>query len=186
VNACGDLVLKVVSRIVNIMKWKGVVTCYNDSRNKRLGWSTLDGKQEVSYLGMIWSDIENDSINSFDQQYLVAYAKSCIMAILKSAVIPIMPLWSKWYKFHNGIFVGIKDINGNTRASIGNYQSSNRTIIDNTRNAAIGTVKDGKDRWKMPLNIYDINLNILQDEIEWKEYQPSDLIGKIGPYDNYR
>lgn len=193
VNACGDLVLRVVARIVNMLELKGIVTCYNDSRNKASGWYTIDGPSEVSYLGMIWIDPklhEIGSISSFDKQYLTAFAKSCVIATLLSAPLPDLPLWSKWHKFYNGVFVGIKDKNGDTRASIGHYQTFDRTIVFNVKSSAVGTVQDASSRWKRQLRIEDIEsyifyINILEDIYEWKEYVPSDLIDKIVPSDNY-
>lgn len=192
VNACGYLVLQVVSRIANILKWTGEVTCYSDSRGKRLGWSTINGDTAVSYLGMIWTDNDINVLSAYDQQLLVAYAKSCIISGLLLAPPPILPLWSKWYNFNNGAFVGIKDThsNGTTRASIGNYQSPNKTIVDNIRNAAFGTIEDAADRWKQPLNIKEIDLylfyvNILQDKDQWETHRPIDLLGHISSQSNY-
>lgn len=193
VNACGESVLRVVSRIANILELKGIVTCYNDSCNKASGWYTIDGPSEVSYLGMIWINpglYQIDLISSFDQQHLTAFAKSCVIATLLSAPLPDLPLWSKWNKFYNGVFVGIKDKNGNTRASIGHYQSFDRNLVFNVKRSAVGTVQDASSRWKRRLRIEDIEsyifyINILEDIYEWKEYIPSHLIDKTAPSDNY-
>lgn len=202
VSACGKTVLQVATLVANMLQYKGAilnqseplykgfVTCYNDSRNKRFGWSTTNGSSEVSYLGMIWKNTNIDTISSFDQQYLVAFAKSCIMATMTSSPIPKLPLWSIWNTINNGIFVGIKDKNGKVRASIGHYQTSEQNIVYNTMKSSIGTVGDANSRWKAPLNISEIDtytyyINILQDKSEWKTYLPTDLINRIAPGDNY-
>lgn len=188
-NACGKVPLRLTARIANLMRQQGDVTCYNDSKDKRLVWSTKDGEKMVSYLGMIWIPGDVSMVSEYDLRTLVSYAKSCIWAELQRGGISDMPSWSKWYHHHNGVFVGIQDLDGDTRASIGRYESQ-KTCVENTREAALDCVRDAAERWDNPLYLdkfqdYTFYVNILQAKSEWTTFKPTDLIGKLSPEMDY-
>lgn len=183
VTACGPGVIKAVAMIANILGYKGKVLCYYDSTDVSDDLTkTLSIKPEsksfVSYVSMTFSkDIDPIKIHSFDKFYLLSRVRSLIENQVSGHHITKtmynLPLWSPWHVVKNGAFVGIQRLVTNkVRASIGNYESPDRNIIDNILNSAEGCILDAISRWGGPITVNELPkleyyINILQSQSDW-------------------
>lgn len=195
-TTCGPGVLKVVGFINDALNLKGKVLCYHDSTNVTdniLETLHIHSKspQFVSYLSMVFApDIDPLEINKFDEFYLLSRARSLIMnEVTNPADLPLvtynLPEWSPWNTQKNGTFVGIKvAFTNNMRASIGNYESPEKNIVENVLNSAQGCLDDAIRRWGGKITIDELPkltyyIQVLQHTDEWLNFTYEELKHKV-------
>lgn len=166
---------------------KGSVTCYTDSSRRRESYS-WDAKSHVSYLSLIY--LQEPIITQFQNQFLLAYGRSVLSAQLYNKKLPCFPSWSIFSRSTNGAFVGIVDTSGNTRASIGRYETNSSTV-DNVKESTLGLRDDAANRWKKPISSGELSslsvyINILSPRTTWRKMTIEKLlISNPKPTDNY-
>ena len=84
-----------------------------------------------------------------------------------------MPKWNIFNKINNGIFIST-ELNNKTNSCTGVFQNSNKSS-ENITTSTINCINDSINRWKIPINLENIDLlnikiEIIEDISLWKSY----------------
>lgn len=187
-TACGEIGIKVLTKVAKKLKLNGKVTCHYDSYSianisttniYNLFTISPDEVQEfVRYASIAYSDKDVSNVRSkFDDMQLLSIPKSIIdNKIVNNSNNLSFPMYNFWSKQRNGAFVTIKDkSSNNVRACIGRYESGKHSTLENCIISSYECVNDAKDRWKNPINKLKLDnlhyeLSILEKKSDWKRY----------------
>jgi predicted class III extradiol MEMO1 family dioxygenase/AMMECR1 domain-containing protein len=191
-NPCGREVIYLLLKYNKRLNLKGNVYMYYDSTNNIIDNQNLldllkidyKGSQSfVSYVSIAFTTnkIQTYIPKQFERLLLLAGIKSIIEYNVNNINLPynIIPKWCKINQSTNGVFVGVKNRTGKTRASIGYFSSENFVI--NSLKAAESCISDAQYRWKKPIQSSEFAeisyyINILDSLDKWERYSYAEIL----------
>jgi len=180
-NICGPYAIKTFLTISKYYNWKGKVIDYYDSSvynkneiEKHIINFSKENNEFVSYVSIIYGNYNELNILPIDLFQTFGIIKSILYSKLLNIDIDIrLPKWNIFNKINNGIFIST-ELNNKTNSCTGVFQNSNKSS-ENITTSTINCINDSINRWKIPINLENIDLlnikiEIIEDISLWKSY----------------
>ena len=180
-NICGPYSIKTFLTISKYYNWKGKVIDYYDSSvynkneiEKHIINFSKENNEFVSYVSIVYGNYNELNILPIDLFQTFGIIKSILYSKLLHTDINIkLPKWNIFNKINNGIFIST-ELNNKTNSCTGVFQNSNKSS-ENITTSTINCINDSINRWKIPINLENIDLlnikiEIIEDISLWKSY----------------
>ena len=172
ISMCGPANFTMFIRVLRSIGEYPIIRCYDDSKEKRNGWSVDNAPYLVSYLSMVSTKNRNMAKKS-NETWLLYFHKAFVLSSIKNQLlnekIPITMPHALRLNTRRGLFITIK-WGSQTRACIGRWDGN---LYDNIERIIPELIEDAQNRWGVPLKTdekYTCEFSIMDDkEMEVKE-----------------